>query len=158
MRVGAPIGDECSRLVGRALERVLTCGTLQHSRIRSQACGQMGAFVSNSAGESQSHSYVSGATTRAPRVLRVVQTRTPSSPRSGGINSNMLIYVYHRDGGVEHLRSQRQSACCEDEGSAAAGPLRLVRAASLGGRTSHARATHLRWLSAIAQRPVHRRR
>ena len=71
---------------------------------------------------------------------------------------HQLQHVDHRDGGVEHLRSQRQSACGEDEGSAAAGPLRLVRAARRGGRTSHARGTHRRWLSAIAQRPVRRRR
>ena len=64
----------------------------------------------------------------------------------------------HRVGGAEYLRSHRQSACSEHEGSAAASPLRLVRAAHVGGGTRHAGGTHHLWLSSIAQRPVRRRR
>ena len=59
----------------------------------------------------------------------------------------------HRRGGAEHLRQQRQSACGEHKGSAAAGPLRLVRAARRDGWARGACGTRVPWLASMVQGP-----
>ena len=91
MQVDAPIVDRCSRLIGYILERDLTCGGLQHSRTRPQACGQMVRIVSNSAGASLIRFHVSGACARALGGLHMLGVCELTSSRSGVNISSMLV-------------------------------------------------------------------
>ena len=66
---------------------------------------------------------------------------------------HQLHHVGHRVGSAEHLRQHRQSARGQHEGSAAVGPLRLVRAARQDALAHGTCGMRIPWLASMVQGP-----
>ena len=141
----------CSgRLVRVVGELVLGGGVLRHAKHRPESMGQKGALVANSRGVSLSQFLCVRCKDRGASRAAHAQCAYPilSAKRR-----HQLRHVDHRVGGPEHLRQHRQSARGEHKGSAAAGPLRLVRAARQDALAHGACGMRIPWPAAMAQRP-----
>ena len=89
---------------------------------------------------------------KAEGALRAVRAQC-AYPVLSAKRRHQLRHVYHRVGGAEHLWQHRQSARGDHEGSATAGPLRLVRVRRRDGWARDARGTRIPWLTSMVQRP-----